>query len=207
MVSDRAHLAQPLRDSCPTGSNVRPKPSRLGPSGLVGAPVVESADRLFCTLDPTMRRLVLDPPVGFSQKIELVLVDTIGFISDLPPELVAAFEATLSELKHADLLLHVRDVSSLDFERQKSAVVAVLQAIGISSTTLETRTLEIWNKIDKLPEAELLDRLSSYSKQPNCRPAAIIPVSATTGDGFASLLNTIARHITLPREQSDNKSS
>eukprot|EP01051_Picozoa_sp_SAG22_P005569 SAG22_NODE_335_length_12071_cov_5.268771_3_plen_158_part_00 len=154
---------------------------------------MESADRLFCTLDPTMRRLQVDG-------VEVVLVDTIGFISDLPPELVAAFEATLSELRHADLLVHVRDVSSADFERQSASVIDVLRSIGITSTTLESNTLEVWNKTDLISEDALLDKLSECAKQAGCRPASILPVSAATGAGLRSLRTALGRHCARRRE-------
>lgn len=126
------------------------------------------ADALFATLDPLMRRLKL--PGG----LEVVLVDTVGFIADLPHELVEAFKATLEEVVLADVLLHVQDASSLEQTAQAADVVAVLADIGAA----DKRTLIVANKIDKLPQAPALS-------------TGHVGVSATTGQGVPQLLAQI----------------
>ena len=102
---------------------------------------VHVEDKMFATLDPTSRRL------RFPKEREVVITDTVGFIRDLPPDLVAAFRATLEELDHADLLLHVVDASSEDFERRIEAVREVLREIGLG----ETPEMLVFNQIDLLP--------------------------------------------------------
>ncbi|KAL3161798.1 hypothetical protein ABBQ38_008890 [Trebouxia sp. C0009 RCD-2024] len=102
-------------------------------------------DRLFATLDPALRRVHL--PSGR----EAILSDTVGFISDLPHQLVNAFKATLEEVCEADLLLHVLDASSPDVQQQRSAVLQVLRDLGISEARLQNSLVEVWNKTDLLP--------------------------------------------------------
>src|SRR5438132_6535313 len=99
---------------------------------------------LFATLDPTMRRLRL--PGGRVA----ILSDTVGFISDLPHELVEAFRATLEEVQEADVILHVRDVSSEESQAQAADVAAVLEQIGAGPESGRA-IIEVWNKIDLLP--------------------------------------------------------
>jgi GTP-binding protein HflX len=99
---------------------------------------------LFATLDPASRRL------RFPREREVIITDTVGFIRDLPPELVTAFRATLEELADADLLLHVVDVATPDWERRTDAVRKVLDGIGIS----DTPELLVFNQIDRLPASE-----------------------------------------------------
>jgi GTP-binding protein HflX len=101
-------------------------------------------DRMFATLDPASRRL------RFPRDREVIVTDTVGFIRDLPPDLVTAFRATLEELEEADLLLHVVDASAPDLERRMGAVRKVIDEIGLS----ETPELLVFNQIDRLPEAE-----------------------------------------------------
>ena len=111
---------------------------------LTGAEVMVK-DMLFATLDPTMRSVEL--PDG----TEIILSDTVGFISDLPTQLVAAFRATLEEVLDADLIIHVRDVAHADTEAQARDVAAILTDLGVNA---ETPQLELWNKTDLLtPEA------------------------------------------------------
>ncbi len=111
---------------------------------LTGASVVVR-DMLFATLDPTMRRVEL--PDG----CEVILSDTVGFISDLPTELVAAFRATLEEVLSADLICHVRDISHPDTESQAADVETILTTLGVDAARPR---IEVWNKIDLLePEA------------------------------------------------------
>ena len=111
---------------------------------LTGAEVM-AKDMLFATLDPTMRRVQLpDGP-------EIILSDTVGFISDLPTELVAAFRATLEEVLAADVILHVRDISHKETEGQAEDVEQILSSLGVDE---ERAQIEVWNKIDLLPEEE-----------------------------------------------------
>src|SRR5262249_22505606 len=107
---------------------------------------VLSADMLFATLDPTLR--AVDLPHG----ARVILSDTVGFISDLPTLLVAAFRATLEEVIEADIILHVRDVSHGEADAQSQDVENVLRQLGIEPT--DSRLVEVWNKIDRLSAAD-----------------------------------------------------
>ena len=98
-----------------------------------------SEDMLFATLDPKMRAINLD------NKVKIILSDTVGFISDLPTELIAAFRATLEEVLAADLILHLRDISHDNTETQAVEVEKVLSNLGVSEST---PVLELWNKIN-----------------------------------------------------------
>ena len=144
---------------------------------LTGAQVM-AEDMLFATLDPTMRRIALpDGP-------EVILSDTVGFISDLPTELVAAFRATLEEVLGADLIVHVRDISHAQTEAQAADVEAILASLGVDR---HRPRLEVWNKLDLLaPEARaaLLARAD--------RDAGVFAISALTGEGLVALLAAIA---------------
>jgi hypothetical protein len=101
----------------------------------------------------------------------------VGFISELPTQLIAAFQSTLEELLHADVLLHVRDVSSPNFAQQKEVVVGVLREIGVSEETLTERTIEVWSKVDLVERQELLQMMATSA--PLGRPAASeVPPSA-----------------------------
>jgi GTP-binding protein HflX len=133
---------------------------------------------LFATLDPTLRRLRL--PGGRDS----ILSDTVGFISDLPHELVEAFRATLDEVREADLVLHVRDVASADSEAQQQDVAAVLETLGVGETS-GRRVLEVWNKVD-LVSAGRREELKADAR----RRGAIL-VSAETGEGRENLLSRI----------------
>lgn len=154
---------------------------------------VLSADMLFATLDPTLRAVEL--PMG----LRIILSDTVGFISDLPTMLVAAFRATLEEVIEADLILHVRDVSHEDAEAQSLDVEEVLRQLGIEPQD-GARLIEVWNKIDLL-DSEARARARNRAER---RPAGSRPVlvSALSGEGLAQLLAEIetqlaARRITL----------
>jgi GTP-binding protein HflX len=147
--------------------------NRLAGSGVF------AADLLFATLDPTMRRVTL--PGGR----EIILSDTVGFISELPTELVAAFRATLEEVLEADLLLHVRDVSHPETEGQKADVEAVLESLGLN-TILGERMIEVLNKID-LVDADSREALLEQSKRH--RPA--VAISALSGEGCDRLIETV----------------
>jgi GTPase len=148
---------------------------------LTRATVLE-ADMLFATLDPTLRAVQL--PGG----LKIILSDTVGFISDLPTMLVAAFRATLEEVIEADVILHVRDVSHEDTEAQSRDVAEVLTELGIDPND-EHRLIEIWNKIDQL-DSEGKTRLANLAER---RPAARRPVlvSALTGEGAEGLIAAI----------------
>lgn len=157
---------------------------------------VFAKDLLFATLDPTMRRVQL--PSGR----DIILSDTVGFISDLPTELVAAFRATLEEVLEADLLLHVRDVSHPETEAQKADVEQVLSGLGIEMATGDDgvlpstgRTiLEVLNKID-LMEADQRQNLLDQAK----RDPRLVPISAVTGEGCDALLAEIERQLAANR--------
>lgn len=109
---------------------------------------VLAKDMLFATLDPTMRKIVL------SDKNEAILSDTVGFISNLPHELVMAFRATLEEVLEADIILHVIDVSNPSYKEQRLEVCKVLHELGLSKIEYENNYVEVYNKIDKLEDDE-----------------------------------------------------
>ncbi|MDO8874553.1 MAG: GTPase HflX [Pseudolabrys sp.] len=142
---------------------------------------VLSADMLFATLDPTMR--AVDLPHGN----RIILSDTVGFISDLPTTLVAAFRATLEEVIEADVILHVRDLSHEDTGAQSHDVEKVLSELGIEPA--DPRIIEVWNKIDRL-DAEGRERiLNLVERQPaERRPVA---VSALSGEGLDGLIAAV----------------
>jgi GTP-binding protein HflX len=145
------------------------------------AATVLSADMLFATLDPTLRAVEL--PRG----VTAILSDTVGFISDLPTMLVAAFRATLEEVIEADVILHVRDVSHDDSDAQLHDVEKVLDELGIAAT--DRRLIEVWNKIDCLDAQARARVLNLAERQPaDRRPVA---VSALTGEGMDALLAAI----------------
>lgn len=139
---------------------------------------VLAKDQLFATLDPTMRGLVLP------SKRRIILSDTVGFISDLPTQLVAAFRATLEEVLEADLLLHVRDISHPDAQAQKDDVLDVLSELGVSDAT-QNGMIEVWNKIDLIPAAER-PTAANGKREPRS-----VSLSALTGEGFDKLLGMI----------------
>jgi GTP-binding protein HflX len=151
---------------------------------------VLQADMLFATLDPTLRAVQL--PGG----MKIILSDTVGFISDLPTMLVAAFRATLEEVIEADVILHVRDVSHEDAEAQSHDVEEVLSALGIDPNE-EQRLIEVWNKIDRL-DAEGRTRLENLAER---KPADQRPVlvSALTGQGTDDLVKAIQARLALRR--------
>ena len=143
---------------------------------------VLSADMLFATLDPTLR--AVDLPHGSA----IILSDTVGFISDLPTMLVAAFRATLEEVIEADLILHVRDVSHEDTEAQSHDVEEVLGELGIDAEE-RRRLIEVWNKIDRL-DADGRARLRNLAeRQPEERRPVL--VSALSGEGIDRLVAAI----------------
>jgi len=141
---------------------------------------VMAEDLLFATLDPTLRSLKL--PDGRPA----ILSDTVGFISDLPHELVEAFRATLEEVREADVVLHVRDIASEETDAQAGDVRAVLGRLGVDME--ERRILEVWNKFDLVAEDQR-DGLLGDARR--AHPPAIA-VSAATGEGCPQLLQAIA---------------
>lgn len=144
---------------------------------LTGADVM-AKDMLFATLDPTMRSLVLpDGP-------EIILSDTVGFISDLPTELVAAFRATLEEVLAADIICHVRDISHAETEEQARNVRDILASLGVPK---DTRSFEVWNKIDLLSE----DRADAVRARA-ARDDAVLAISSLTGEGLDEMQSVIA---------------
>ena len=145
---------------------------------MTGSQVL-ARDMLFATLDPTMRGVVL--PSGR----KVIASDTVGFISDLPTQLVAAFRATLEEVLEADLILHVRDISHPETAEQALDVAEILAALGVGSAT---PTFEVWNKLDLVP-ASARDSLISQS----ANRTGVFPVSALTGEGVDALLDAISR--------------
>jgi len=150
---------------------------------------VLSADMLFATLDPTMR--AVDLPHG----ARIILSDTVGFISDLPTTLVAAFRATLEEVIAADVILHVRDVSHADSEAQSHDVEHVLRQLGIEPE--QGHLIEVWNKIDRLGPAERERLRNTAERAPGERPT--VPVSALSGEGFDRLSAAIEARIAATR--------
>jgi len=147
---------------------------------LTGASVV-AMDQVFATLDPTMREVEL--PSGR----RIVLSDTVGFISDLPTHLIAAFRATLEEVVAADLILHVRDVSHAESVAQYHDVVAVLADLGIDADADAAPILEVWNKADLLAPNLRADAVSSLAR----RNRTAVLVSALTGEGIDDLRLTL----------------
>ncbi len=150
---------------------------------ITGAGVL-AEDMLFATLDPTLRRMKL--PHGRT----VILSDTVGFISDLPTHLVAAFRATLEEVLEADLILHVRDMSDPDNAAQAADVLRILADLGIEGKEAEERILEVWNKID---------RLDPKSHDAIAQKAAgrenVLALSALSGEGVPELLDEIAMRL------------
>ncbi len=138
---------------------------------------------LFATLDPTMRDIRLP---GFDK---VILSDTVGFVSDLPTELIAAFRATLEEVASADLLLHVRDMSHPDREAQKEDVEQVLESLGLAQEGAPPR-IEAWNKIDLLA-AEERERLREESR----RRDDVVAISALDGEGLDDLRQCMAARL------------
>jgi GTPase len=153
---------------------------------LTDATVV-AKDLLFATLDPTMRRIRL--PSGR----QAILSDTVGFISDLPTHLVAAFRATLEEVTEADLVVHVRDVHHPESEAQRRDVHAVLEALGLGET-VESGMIEVLNKIDLLDAEERAALLNQARLNHD-----VVPVSAITGEGCEALVALFDRRFDADR--------
>ncbi len=143
---------------------------------LTGAEVM-AKDMLFATLDPTMRAVTL--PTGK----RVILSDTVGFISDLPTQLVAAFRATLEEVLEADLILHVRDIAHADSEEQARDVLAILDDLGVDD---KTPLIEVWNKTDLLGDDEVLALQTKADREDS-----IYTMSAITGAGVEPLMQAV----------------
>lgn len=143
---------------------------------------VMAADLLFATLDPTLRQIQL-PGID-----KAILSDTVGFVSDLPTQLVAAFKATLEEVVSADLLIHVRDISHPDTEAQRADVEAVLAEIGVDATTPR---YEAWNKLDLVPADQRETVFAEAERRGN-----VMAISALSGEGVPELLNRVAARLT-----------
>ena len=153
---------------------------------------VQAADMLFATLDPTLRALSL-PHGG-----KAMLSDTVGFISNLPTQLVAAFRATLEEVLEADIILHVRDISHEDAEAQERDVEGVLLQLGIDpNADGGQRIIEVWNKIDRFDAEERENLRNIAARRPPERPCFL--VSAVSGEGIDELLAAIEERLAATR--------
>jgi GTP-binding protein HflX len=148
---------------------------------LTGAGVM-AENLLFATLDPTLRQVSL-PGID-----KAILSDTVGFVSDLPTQLVAAFKATLEEVVSADLLIHVRDIAHPDSEAQRQDVEDVLTEIGVDP---DTPRIEAWNKLDALDEAQRGETIEDAHAK-----AGVVAISALTGDGVDDLVAVAAARLT-----------
>ncbi|MES1200853.1 MAG: GTPase HflX [Pseudomonadota bacterium] len=166
---------------------------------------VLAKDMVFATLDPTARLVKLPSGRG------VVMSDTVGFISDLPTELVAAFRATLEAVMEADLLIHVRDIASAESDEQRTDVLAVIAQLAKEEAQKTPPLIEAWNKIDLLPIATREARLRRAGA---LEPTALAPVaiSAETGEGIEALLAAIdraafsaTRIVTIPLDPADGK--
>ncbi|MEZ5895885.1 MAG: GTPase HflX [Parvularculaceae bacterium] len=158
---------------------------------------VVARDQLFATLDPTMR--AVDLPSG--QRV--ILSDTVGFISDLPTQLIAAFRATLEEVNEADLLLHVRDASHDDSDAQRADVISVLKELGVDSDS-STLVIEVMNKIDLLNPEDKLSLQAIARLTHDCTTLSIdepvkVCVSAVSGEGMPAMLELVDRVLTADR--------
>jgi GTP-binding protein HflX len=150
---------------------------------LTGA-AVGVRDQLFATLDPTMR--VLHLPSGQ----QAILSDTVGFVADLPTDLIAAFRATLEEVRTADLVLHVRDMAHPESAAQRHDVLAVLRSLELGDLADEGRLLEFWNKLDLLSVGDRAQLEGAADRQPHAAGG-----SALTGEGIAALLAVVDRRL------------
>lgn len=159
---------------------------------LTGSDVF-AKDQLFATLDPTMRGL--DLPSGRN----IILSDTVGFISDLPHELVEAFHATLEEVLEAEIIVHVRDVSHPDTDAQKADVETVMKELGLEDDRLHTSMIEVRNKADLLDgdEHDIQVNLTKRTDQPT------VLMSATHGEGVDAFLAIIEKQLSRTLETHD----
>jgi GTP-binding protein HflX len=149
---------------------------------------VEAKDMLFATLDPTLRTVKLP------QGRPAILSDTVGFISDLPHELVEAFRATLEEVAAADVVVHVRDISNPDTEAQAADVHTVLKQIDVAPGG-ERTIIEVWNKIDLVSPEDRGALLARALRRGEDNTPLAVPVSAESGEGVEGLLTLLANLI------------
>jgi len=147
---------------------------------LTGAKVL-AKDMLFATLDPTMRS------INLNSMSKVILSDTVGFISDLPTELIAAFRATLEEVLHADLIIHVRDIADENTNMQFKQVNSILNSLGVE-TELNEKIIEVYNKIDLLSR----DQLEMLKNKAN-RSNDFFLVSSTVNKGIDELINGVEK--------------
>lgn len=159
---------------------------------------VKAEDLLFATLDPTMR--AIDLPSG----VRVILSDTVGFISDLPTQLVAAFRATLEEVLEADLIIHVRDIAHEDTNAQRDDVIAVLKELGIDAED-QRPVIEALNKLDLLDDEdkaaiEAIARASEIEKPGTISAPLRVALSAETGEGVGALLNLVEETLTAAHD-------
>lgn len=157
---------------------------------------VKAQDLLFATLDPTMR--AVDLPSG----VRAILSDTVGFISDLPTQLVAAFRATLEEVLEADVIVHVRDISHPDTDAQRADVISVLRALGIEEDD-DRPVIEALNKIDLMSDDDRADIAAIARLDAGLPQGAVrrIPISAETGEGVDQLFGAIETALTEAHEE------
>jgi GTP-binding protein HflX len=156
---------------------------------ITGAAVL-AKDQVFATLDPTMRE------VRLPSARRIILSDTVGFISDLPTTLVAAFRATLEEVIEADLVLHVRDIAHAETEAQAADVEAVLRDLGVDTLPADRHILEVWNKVDILsPEAR-----HEVETAARFRESPPVLASAVSGEGLDVLLSIIDERLGMGDE-------
>ncbi len=160
---------------------------------------VMAEDLLFATLDPTMR--AIDLPSG----VRLILSDTVGFISDLPTQLVAAFRATLEEVLEADVVIHVRDIAHEDTDAQRADVIKVLAELGLKGDDARP-VIEALNKIDLLEaddrlDAEAIARLSQTGRIGTLAEPVRVAISAVTGEGVDRLLALVEEALTAEHER------
>ena len=156
---------------------------------LTGADVM-AENLLFATLDPTMRSVRL-PGID-----KAILSDTVGFISDLPTQLVAAFRATLEEVTAADVIIHVRDIAGPDSQQQKIEVLGVLADLGLvpgeGDASPQAPIIEVWNKWDLLPP----DEAAFLLERARMEDPPVVPISALTGEGCPALLTAMSALLT-----------
>lgn len=150
---------------------------------LSGAEVM-TQDMLFATLDPTMREIKLNT----GQRV--IMSDTVGFISELPTHLIAAFRATLEEVLDADLIIHVRDIATVETQAQAFDVEHVLETLGVGAQNSDRHLVEVWNKIDLVDDADKETILEQ-----SARNDLTVCVSAQTGEGMDALVELIDQQL------------